>query len=127
MLTGVEIAGLILAMFPLVVEGLKTWKQGAEFLRTLRKTKQTLKQYVMKAESQCVIFENIIEELLSDIVQSPQCLSEMLQDPSGNLWRDAKYEEPIRAHLDRSYHQFVGTVAEVCTSLSQQNPNISAL
>ena len=117
MITGVETAGLILAVFPIVVEGLKTWKEGADSLKTWRKTRQTLRQYVMKAENQRVIFENIIEQLLSDVVQSPQYLSEMLQDPGGELWRNAKYEEGMKAHLDRSYHQFVDTVGEVCILL----------
>ena len=115
MITGVETAGLILAVFPIVVEGLKTWREGADSLKAWRKTRQTLRQYVMKAENQRVIFENTIEELLSDVVQSPQCLSEMLRDPGGDLWRDAKYEECVRAHLDRSHRQFVDTVVEVCT------------
>ena len=114
MITGVETAGLVLAVFPLVVKALQSWQKGSKSIRSWRKTEQVVKQYLMRVQNQYVAFENTIELLLEDIVQSPEHLKDMLQEPCGSLWHEGSYEEQVRLRLDRSYDPFVETVAKVC-------------
>ena len=113
MVTGVETAGLVLAIFPLVVKGIKSWVEGVETLKSWRRARLELKRYAARAQSQYTTFLDTVEQLLADIVQSDQHLAEMLNDPGGSLWCSLEYEERLRIRLDRSYDQFLSHITEV--------------
>ncbi|KAF8253585.1 hypothetical protein K440DRAFT_656808 [Wilcoxina mikolae CBS 423.85] len=64
MVTGVETAGLVLAAFPLLAQGLGQYLEGARKIRDMRKYEIQLKQWVRKIEMEQYKFEDTGERLL---------------------------------------------------------------
>ncbi len=83
MVTGVEIAGLVLTTFPLVVEGLQHWVRGADYIRRRQKVRRELESYTTRLKSQRVTCLDTLEQFLTDIVLSDEELAKMSADPGG--------------------------------------------
>ena len=119
MLTGVETAGLVLAAFPLVLDGLSHWLEGLDKVKRWRRIRQQLKNYEIRLQSQKVTYQNSLELLLVDIVQADEDTAAMLAEPRGDVWKKAKYEHLLRRRLDSAYDTFFETLKFMFTTLSE--------
>ena len=119
MLTGVETAGLVLAAFPLVLDGLSRWLEGVQKVKRWRRIHRQLKNYEIRLQSQRVTYQNTLELLLVGIVQTDEDTAAMLADPRGDVWKEAKYEHLLRRRLDRAYDTFFEMLQLMSTTLSE--------
>jgi hypothetical protein len=121
MVTGVETAGLVLAVFPLVVNGLGSYVAGANTLRRWRNERmygRELKHLQRQLETQRVIYLNTLEELLADIVHSDADRALLINDPSDPTWKRKEYETLLHEKLGQSYHAYLATVNDLCESIT---------
>lgn len=81
MVTGVEVAGLALATFPLVISGLSHYVEGLETIRSWRQFRRELRTYSIAFETERVWYLDTLEELLEGIVESNEELASMVADP----------------------------------------------
>jgi uncharacterized protein YeeX (DUF496 family) len=81
--TGVETAGLVLATFPLVVDGLQHWVRGADSIRRRQKVRRELESYATRLKNQRVTCLDTLEQFLTDIFPSDEELAKMTADPGG--------------------------------------------
>jgi len=68
MVTGVEIAGLALATFPIAVDGLRRMVEGVETIKYWRRYRVKLEEYACDLEAGRVYYLDTLEELLMGIV-----------------------------------------------------------
>jgi hypothetical protein len=121
MVTGVETAGLVLAVFPLVVNGLGSYVAGANTLRRWRNERmygRELKHLQRQLETQRVIYLNTLEELLAGIVHSDADRALLINDPSGPTWKHKEYETLLHERLGQSYHAYLATVNDLHESIT---------
>lgn len=107
MATPIEIAGLTLAVFPIVINGLTQMREGAETVRYWRRYRVKLKEYACELDSARVYYLDTLEELLVGIVDSKDEMSKLMEDPGGAAWRQPKYDARLRQRLDRSYGSYM--------------------
>ncbi len=119
MLTGVETAGLVLAAFPLVLDGLNHWLEGVHKVKRWRRIHRQLKNYKIRLQSQRVTYQNTLELLLVGIVQTGEDTAAMLAEPGGEVWKKAEYDYLLRTRLDRAYDTFFETLELMVTTLSE--------
>ena len=122
-MSGIEVAGFALAVFPVLVNGLNQLIAGIETIKRWRRYKIKLKEYATSLESALVWFQDTLDELLSDIVLSDEDLELMLSDPEGEMWRSREFEGRLRVRLDRSYDSYLKSIQQlVCDirSMSQE-------
>ena len=119
MLTGVETAGLVLAVFPLVLDGLSHWLEGVDKVKRWRRIHRQLKIYEIRLQSQRVTYQNTLEWLLDGIVEADGDIAAMLADPRGKVWKNAKYDHLLRRRLDRAYDSFFETLKSMFTTLGE--------
>ena len=119
MLTGVETAGLVLAVFPLVLDGLSYWLAGVQKVKRWRRIYRQLKNYEIRLQSQRVTYQNTLELLLVGIVQIDEDTAAMLAEPRGDAWRRARYDHLLHKRLDRAYDTFFETLQFMYTTLSE--------
>lgn len=105
-MSGIEIAGLSLAVFPVLVNGLNQLVAGIETIHRWKRYKIRLKEYVTSLESALAWFQDTLDELLGDIVPSDEEVKRMLREPGGGMWKKPEYEEKLRVRLDRSYQSY---------------------
>jgi hypothetical protein len=121
MVTGIETTGLILASFPLVVNGLGSYVAGANTLRRWRNERmygRELKHLQRQLETQRVIYLNTLEELFTGIVYSDAERALLINDPSGPNWRRKEYETLLHERLGQSYHAYLATVNDLHESIT---------
>ena len=70
MVTGIETAGLVLAAFPLIIKGMKSWMEGVETLNRLRKARSIFRRYAVRLQCEHAVYRNTLYALLDDIVIS---------------------------------------------------------
>ena len=109
-MSGFEIAGVALAAFPLLVNGVNQLVEGAETIHRWKKYKLKLKEYAHILESAKVHLDNTLEALLIDIVPTDEELKLLLEEPGGPSWSKAEYDGRLRKRLDRSYNSFLRTI-----------------
>ena len=118
MVTGVEVAGLVLAIFPLLVKGVGSYVEGIEHIKRWRRYSWELKSYARRLRSQRVRYINTLELLFDGIVESEEELAALINDAGGKIWYEAKYAEKLKSRLDHSYDHFLEALGEMIATLS---------
>lgn len=98
MATGVETAGLVLAVFPLVVKGMQYYAEGLQTIQFWRRYRRELQNHARRIKTQWVRYLNTIELLFGGIVGSDEelagaCLCcTFVEDttPSLSIWRSRR-------------------------------------
>ncbi len=116
-MSGIEVAGLALAVFPILINGLNHVVAGIESVKRWKRYRFKLKDYADILESASVYFLDTLDELLSDIVHSDNELSILLANPGGSPWKEKAYDERLRRRLDRSYNSYLKTVSRLVQAL----------
>lgn len=119
MATGIEIAGLALAIFPITVKGLRWMVDGVETIKYWRRYRRKLEDYACDLEAARVYYLDTLEELLMGIVISDDEMSILVEDPGGNAWNKPEYEQNLRRRLDRSYDPYLQILLRMQKALTE--------
>lgn len=119
MLTGVETAGLVLAVLPLVAKSLSQYADGIETLSLFRSGTypRQLRDWAISLETQRVILENTLTELLIRCIDDEETIASMYRDGQHYQWKDPLTELKIRKCLGRSYEPYMRTMESLCDLL----------
>lgn len=113
MITGVETAGLVLAIFPLLVSALEHYEEGFERFSDWWKFRTEFLGLMHAIGRQAILFDENLEELLSPIISSDAEMDTLLRDPTGPFWRRAELEEKLRDRLPKSYPSYRNTIDDM--------------
>ena len=116
-MSGIEVAGIALAVFPILVDGLNHVVAGIDTIKRWKRYKAKLRDYADILEAAEVYFLDTLDELLSDIVHSDDELKMMLSEPGGALWKQPNYERRLCERLDRSYNSYLKTIQRLVQAL----------
>lgn len=121
MLTGIEIAGVILATFPLIISGLEHYEQGFQPIKEWIRFRGEFAAFLNSLVRQKIFFRQNIEELLSPIISSEYEMSLLLDNPGGDAWGDQGLNEQLRRRLPGKYEYecYTTTVSYILETLGQ--------
>ena len=111
MITGVEIAGLVLGAVPVVLSALEQYRKGFESAKVARQYLRHLKSLQRNLDAQFQIYRNTLERLLSNTVSESQ-LRTLLKDPQGPYWSTPDVQQCLQSFLCSSYGPFCDTIGE---------------
>ncbi|KAB2576942.1 uncharacterized protein LTHEOB_279 [Lasiodiplodia theobromae] len=121
-MSGVELAGLVLAVLPLVISALEDYNDGLDPVKAFVKWENYLPQYIRKLRNQHVHYEQTLRLLLAPITTEYE-LAEMIAEPHGDLWRDPTMAEKLRYKLDESYdayHHTIKDIEKIMTTIAEK-------
>lgn len=118
-MSGVEFAGLALAVLPLVVNQLDNYARGIETIKDLRRYRWELERYSSTLSAQHAIFLNTLEIFLQDVVDDYDDQCELISNPQGNAWKDPRLRTAMMEKLGRNYNAFTGIVSGLCGLLEE--------
>jgi hypothetical protein len=111
-MSGIEIAGLVLGAFPILIYALESYREGAEVVgdwwrieRAYTKCKQDLKY-------QQLLFEGNIERFLLPFVDDDE-LKQLMENPAGTAWEDPELEKKLQERLPKAYDTFLGVMVDI--------------
>lgn len=117
MVTGVETSGMVLAAFPLIVDGLGHYVNGLRTIEYWRRYHRELNNYVRRIKSQKVQYINTLELLFDGIVESEEELAVLVNDPVGISWQNEKHERRLGRRLDHCYKHFLDILKSMIETL----------
>ncbi|KAK0511967.1 hypothetical protein JMJ35_005095 [Cladonia borealis] len=103
MLSGIEIAGAALAIFPLTISALEHYENGFQTIKEWVRFRGEFATFLNAFARQQIFFRQNIEELLSPIVSSEYEMSLLLDHPDGRAWADSQLNESLRKRLPGKY------------------------
>ena len=119
MITGVETAGLVLGIFPIVLKGLSQFIEGLETMKDMQQFRRLLDKYREDLSHERHIFGLTLQQLFicSKIAKTEREMYELLDNPYSDDWKAPKYDEALRLFLDKSYDVYMNTVTSLWHSL----------
>ena len=106
-MSGIEVAGIALAVFPILVDGLVRFIDGVQTIKWYRRYRARLQDYADIIGAQKIWYQDTLEELLMDIVQNEDELEALTAQPTGAIWEDAKYRQKLMQRLGRSHEVYL--------------------
>ena len=116
-MSGIEIAGIALAVFTVVSNGISHFVRGVKTIKYWRRYRIKLQGYAANMETQRVFYLDTLEGLLDGIVESDKDLAEMMAKPGALGWQSENYDKRLRQRLGRSYDVYLRTVREMYENL----------
>lgn len=102
-----EVAGLVLGVFPLAISAFKTYRT---ILSSMKNVSSDLTDIIRDLENEQLILQNTCELLLSGIA-ADSAFELLSADPFGPGWK--QYDDQVRLRLWRSSHVFQERVGEM--------------
>lgn len=117
-MSGLEVAGIALAIFPILASALVRSVDGIQTIKNWRRISIKLEDYADTIQTQNIYYLNTLEELLSDIVQSHEDIEVLIREPRGDLWKSPQYKERLKLRLDRSYNGYFVVLNKMIDALN---------
>ena len=106
-MSGIEVAGIALAVFPILVDGMVRFIDGVQTIKWYRRCRARLQDYADIIGAQSIWYQDTLEELLIDIVQNEEELEELIAQPTGTIWENPKYGQKLKQRLGRSHEVYL--------------------
>lgn len=126
-MTGVEVAGLVLGVLPLIVGAIENYEKIGDLFLTYRRYSKEVKKFNTELGVQRVIFQNECVLLLSQVVDDERALHDMFNEPAHNLRQRLRHEDSLERKLvqrmnERVYdsHQQIVALLELIRQTLEQ-------
>lgn len=106
-MSGLEVAGLLLGAFPLIISGLEHWREVAKvggFFWRVRREYTKCRSDVRFYE---LLYKRNLEELLLPIVDSAEEVTQLVSFPGGDKWSSRVLQERLEQRLQESYDLYM--------------------
>ena len=118
-MSGFEVAGVALAVFPILVDGLVRYVDGVQTIKVWRRYRAKLQDYADIMNTHWVYYQDTLEELLEGIVRSEDDISDLIAQPRGAIWKNPEYKEKLRERLGRSHAVYLRTSEKLVDGLRE--------
>lgn len=118
-MSGIEIAGLVLGAFPILLSACEKYKENCEPFLDWWRFEQVLGNLIRPVICEEVFFKQNLEELLLPIVDSDEDLQEMCADPKSDLWQDPVLDKLLHERLGTNYSIYFDMVTDMSKQLEK--------
>jgi hypothetical protein len=115
-MSGLEIAGIVLGALPLIISALEHYANGVRTAKRFWRYKSVFEDLITQIDTQHGIFINTLELLLGGLV-TVEHMTDLLFNPGGDGWRDAKLDSQLRDRLRNAYDVYFRNVDGLNRSL----------
>lgn len=96
-MSGIEIAGLVLGSFPIILNCLDYYREGYEPLEAWWNFRAAFINFVDAIKHQMMRYDDSIKRLLDPIIPDPNSLIRLVQDTKDPRW----FDESLNHHLEQ--------------------------
>jgi hypothetical protein len=112
-MSGVEVAGFVLAAFPLAISALEHYRETAETLGVFWKIRREYKIWTHSLNISKLAFEQNLEEFLLPLIADDDELQQLIADPDGPEWKNPELETRLRQRLPKSYDLYLESIDRI--------------
>lgn len=122
-MSGLEIAGLVLGLYPLIVSALEHYRHVHKAAGLLARFESEYRKVLDDAKDEQLIFRLTLEELLLPLTTNQSFnegdLEALLSDLSHPNWNDENLQHALRERLGSTHDRFIEIVDSLHSLLSQ--------
>jgi hypothetical protein len=112
-MSGLEVAGVVLGAFPLLISGIEHWRDVAKiggFFWQIRKEYTRCRRDIQFHEIQ---YKKNLQELLLPLIPDVDEVAKLIADPGGQKWCDRELQQRLEGRLHESYQLYQDTITEM--------------
>ncbi|KAF2815607.1 uncharacterized protein BDZ99DRAFT_514269 [Mytilinidion resinicola] len=110
-MSGVEVAGVVLGGFPILISALEHWQSGAKLLQDWWQFRREYQRCLRDIGYHELAFRRNLEECLLPLIADDDEVKTLLADPAGPGWSVPELEEKLEKRLSKSaYEQYKQTI-----------------
>jgi hypothetical protein len=109
-MSGIEVAGIVLAVLGTLIQGVGGYNEVI--------TGRDVNLLVESLKDNKIMFSNSIEYLLRSVSPTEE-LTRLLNDPTGNQWRDADLDHRVIAHLGQDAEIILQKIGDIYATLDR--------
>ncbi|KAF1925144.1 uncharacterized protein M421DRAFT_44651, partial [Didymella exigua CBS 183.55] len=112
-MSGLEVAGVILGAFPLLISSIEHWRGVAKvggFYWRIRKEYTKCQRDIQFHE---ILYKNNLKELLLPLIPDANEVAKLIADPSGQRWGDVALQKRLESRLHESYQSYQDTITKM--------------
>ncbi|KAI6782513.1 uncharacterized protein J7T54_001370 [Emericellopsis cladophorae] len=102
-MSGFEVAGVVLGAIPLIISGLEHWHEVAKVWGYYSRIRKEHKKCLYDVRLYQILYMRNLEELLLPIVDSPDHVTFLVNDPGSEHWKSKTLEARLKDRLQGSY------------------------
>ena len=124
-MSGIEIAGILLGAFPLIISGLEHWREVAKvggFFWRVRKEYHKCRSDVQFHQ---IWYKRNMEELLFPVVNDADEVKLLVNDPGGKDWSNKALQTRLEQRLQESYGLYMDTIREMNETAEELKKQLS--
>src|SRR6266536_4094554 len=109
-MSGIEVAGLVLGAFPILITALEQYRETAVVFKSWWRFEREYNNFKYEVECQQRRFEQNLEIYLFPlIVDDDRLLESLLANPGGPEWKDNQLEQRLKERIPESYDLYMKT------------------
>ncbi|KAF2013042.1 hypothetical protein BU24DRAFT_425606 [Aaosphaeria arxii CBS 175.79] len=112
-MSGLEVAGVVLGAFPLIISALEDWREvanvGGFFLRIRKEFKKCLRD----VQYHEILYKRNLKALLSPLIHDEAETKRLIDDPGGQGWSDGNLQKQLQGQLQEAYEVYFAIVVEM--------------
>ena len=101
-MSGIEVAGLVLGSFPILLNCLDYYRKGFEPLEEWWNFRQHFEEFIDDIRHQKMIYRESITILLDSIITDPSSLNELVQNATDPRWSNGSLTDILKKRLAAS-------------------------
>jgi hypothetical protein len=106
-MSGLEVAGVILGSFPLIISSLENWNSIARIGGYFWKIRREYDKCWNDARYYQLVYRNNLEDLLLPTILDKSAIEDLMKDPGGDKWKsDHTLQTKLEDRLRGSYHVY---------------------
>ena len=112
-MSGIEIAGLVLGAFPVLIEALERYRSGAGMFQDWWKFRRAYTEWEQELAYHHLLYERNLERFLLPLVVDDSELKTLVADPTSDKWADPELETRLKRHLQKEYDIVLSIIANI--------------
>lgn len=112
-MSGVEIAGFVLAAFLICISALEHYCESAEVLGLFWQIRREYKKWMHNLNICRLAFEQNLEEFLLLLIADEDELQQLIAAPSGPQWKNPELETRLRQRLLKLYNLYLESIDHI--------------
>ncbi|KAH6019993.1 hypothetical protein HBI83_109330 [Parastagonospora nodorum] len=117
-MSGLEIAGVVLATVPFIIAALEHYATGIETAKRYFCYKREVQSTILSLQTYYTIFTNTLEQLLGGIIRIEH-MADFISNPGGDVWQDATIDAKLRERLRNAYKVYFDNVTGMEKSMKE--------
>lgn len=124
-MSGLEIAGLVLGAFPVVIGALGQISEVAKRVGQFKNIQVEHSKCLMELEFQKIVFRHHLKDVLLPLFVEDAEIPGLLSDPAGPAWRKPQFDQLLRLRLWSCSELYMFYLEEMNSTLSKMGRELA--